>query len=295
MVSRLLRCNLCRGERFAHIVTEDGFEVVSCVGCGLVFVANPPDDDERAKLYSFASGYHQALSDHDRTMAWHAREADANLAVLRRHVRAGRLLDIGCSTGLFLNAARNAGWPGQGLEYSPDSSRIAVERYALDVRCGELRPGLYPPGSFDVITLWDVIEHLPDPNATIALLHDALAPGGWLVLKTPNVDGLYPRLSRRLAGRLNFWGHVEPPGHLFQFSAMTLGRMVREAGLEVVAVHQQRIPISYSFGDFKDWFRSFKWAAYCAAFIPLAVVGPWLHQGDDMVLVARKPPSAPAG
>lgn len=283
-----LSCNLCRGLRFVDIVTEDGFDVVACSDCGLIFVANPPSDEGRARLYSFEAGYHQALVDHDRTTALHTKEAEANLALLRRHVRAGRLLDMGCSTGLFLKAARESGWLGQGLEYSPDSSRIAVEKYGLQVHCGELRQGLYAARAFDVITLWDVIEHVPDPHSAIKMLRDCLAPGGWLVLKTPNADGLYPRLGRLLAKRLGFWGHVEPPGHLYQFTVATLGRMVRGAGLDVVAVHHQRIPIGYSFGSFKDWFRSAKWAVYCLAFIPLAVIGPWLQRGDDMVLVARK-------
>lgn len=269
-------------------MTEDGFDLVSCQGCGLVFVANPPTDEERARLYSFKAGYHQTLTSDEAARVLHEREAAANLKVLHRYANSGRLLDIGCSTGLFLKAARDAGWPGQGLEYSADSARVAIEVHGLEVRCGELRADTYAKGSFDVVTMWDVIEHVPDPSGTIRLLREILAPKGLLVLKTPNAGGLYPALSRLLASRLGFWGHVEPPGHLYQFSDATLTRMLFDAGFEVVAVRQQRIPVTYSFGAAAQWFRSLKWAVYCAAFLPLAILGPWVGRGDDMVLVARR-------
>lgn len=274
---------------FEHILTKDGFELLSCPGCSLVFVGNPPTDEQRARLYSFQAGYHVGLARDAHVLAWHAREATRNLAVLQRHARSGRLLDVGCSTGLFLNAARAADWPGEGLEYSPDSARVAVQTHRLDVKCGELHPDTYALESFDVITLWDVIEHVPDPARTLALLSQVLARGGLLLLKTPNAGGLYPALSRRVAKTLGFWGHAEPPGHLFQFSEATLRRMVCDAGFEVVAVHQQRIPVTYSFGTARQWFRSAKWALFCLFFVPLVVLGPWFGRGDDMVLVARRP------
>ena len=154
---------------------------------------------------------------------------------------------------------------------------------------GALERGMYAPGSFDVITLWDVIEHVPDPRAVLEMAAELLAPGGVMMVKTPNCDGLYPRLSLALAGRLGFWGHPDPPGHLFQFSVSTLSRMVHAVGLRACAVHHGRIPIEYSFGKPAGWFRSAKWAAYCVMFLPLAWAGPLLRQGDDFTVVARRP------
>lgn len=281
-------CKLCGHAHFDALLNKDGFDLARCHACGLIFVSNPPTDEQRAHLYSFESGYHAVLNVDAASKAFHEREAALNLRVLRCHVQSGRLLDIGCSTGIFLNAARASGWSGQGLEYSPDSSKIAREVHGLDVKTGELRADSYPPNSFDVVTFWDVIEHLPDPLATLSLVGGIMAPGGLLVLKTPNADGLYPRLSLRLAHRLGFWGHAEPPGHLYQFNVATLTRLAQQAGFDVMAVHHQRIPVSYSFGSVRAWFRSLKWAAYCAAFIPLAWIGPYLGLGDDQVLVARK-------
>lgn len=271
------------------MISKDGFDLVRCENCDLVFVSNPPSESELSEMYSFDSGYHAKLEVDAFTTKFHKREADRNLDLLLRHAKAGRLLDIGCSTGMFLVAAKKAGWVGVGLEYSPDSSRVARDVHGLDVRTGALAMDTYAPNSFDVITLWDVIEHIPNPKQAMELISRILAPGGLLMLKTPNVDGIYPTTSFRLARALNFWGHPEPPGHLFQFSVKTLQRLATESGFEAIAVHHQRIPITYSFGTVRSWFRSIKWAAYCALFIPLAFIGPMVRSGDDIAIVFRKP------
>lgn len=286
-------CNACGNRRLTPLLRKDGYDLARCAQCGLICVSNPPTDEERSRLYSFDAGYHASLVDDAASVAFHEREAALNLRALRSFAGSGRLLDIGCSTGLFLRALRDIGWVGQGLEYSPDSSRIAREQHGLDVKTGELRPDTYAAGSFDIVTMWDVIEHVPDPCATLVQIHRILADDGQVLLKTPNADGLYPRVSLRLANRLGFWGHAEPPGHLFQFSVASLSTLAGRAGFRVVAVRHQRIPIGYSFGSWRGWFRSVKWAAYCALFMPMAWLGPWLGQGDDQVLVLKKADAAP--
>lgn len=283
------RCNLCDYPAGAARFSKDGFDLVQCGACGLWYVSNPPSAVELARLYSFDAGYHADLAADTASAAFHAGEAVRNLRLLERHATSGRLLDVGCSSGLFLKAARERGWRVQGLEYSADSSRIARDVHGLPVKTGELSSETFEPGSFDVLTMWDVIEHVPDPLTTVRNAARLLAPGGLLVIKTPNVDGLYPRVSLRLADRLGFWGHPEPPGHLYQFSVRTLKRLVARAGLEVVNVYHRRIPLTYSFGEPRAWLRSVKWALYCLAFLPLAWLGPFFSSGDDVAIVARSP------
>jgi len=282
-------CNLCGSASAASLFSKNGFDIVRCRTCELVFVGNPPRHDELQKLYSFEHGYQTELVEDPISKEFHRQEAARNLALLQRHAKPGRLLDVGCSTGLFLQAAGAAGWQARGVEYSPDSSAVARDVYGQDVVTGALEPGMFEPGSFDVVTFWDVIEHVPDPQHTLNVAAQLLAPGGLMVLKTPNVDGLYPQASLLAAERLGFWGHPEPPGHLFQFSVKTLERLAEQAGLQPRNVVHQRIPLAYSFGTPRQWFRSAKWAVYCAAFVPLAVVGPWLGRGDDITLFSRRP------
>jgi hypothetical protein len=101
--------------------------------------------------------------------------------------------------------------------------------------------------------------------------------------------GLRQRLSLAVAGRVGFWGHPDPPGHLFQFSAATLLRLFSQNGLQPAALHHGGIPLRYSFGAPRDWLRSLKWALYCAAFMPIAAAAPWFSAGDDITLVGRRP------
>ena len=285
-----IACNLCGAFDSKTLVVKDGFRVARCRHCSLVYVGNPPDQEYLGRHYSFEAGYHEELKSNSASVDLHDAEARRNLALLNGYRQGGTLLDIGCSTGLFMAKARAAGWSVCGCEYSDDSAAVARAKHGLDVVSGALQPDCFAAGSFDVVTLWDVLEHVPDPQSLLRLAATLLKADGLLVVKTPNVDGLYPRWSLKALPYAGFWGHPEPPGHLFQFSARTLARMVLATGLTPVGITYARIPLRYSFGSVGQWFRSFKWAAYCLAFIPLALAGPALRSGDDMTLVARRKP-----
>lgn len=285
-----IACNLCGAIESTLLVVKDGFRIVRCRHCSLVFVGNPPDQNFLSQHYSFEAGYHEELKSNPASVKFHDAEARRNLARLSGYRQGGTLLDIGCSTGLFLAKAGAAGWIVRGNEYSADSAAVARATHGLDVVSGALQADSFAAGSFDVVTLWDVLEHVPDPQSTLRLAAALLKPGGLLVVKTPNVDGLYPRWSLKALPYAGFWGHPEPPGHLFQFSARTLTSMVTAAGLYPLDISHARIPLHYSFGSVSQWFRSLKWAAYCLAFIPLAWAGPALRSGDDITLVARRKP-----
>jgi 2-polyprenyl-3-methyl-5-hydroxy-6-metoxy-1,4-benzoquinol methylase len=282
------KCDSCASSSQSEIWTKEGYQLVRCDGCGLIFVANPPSAEQLEKLYSFANGYHQGLAQCDAEILRHEGEARANMHILSKHARPGLLLDIGCSTGLFLLEAQRSGWNVCGLEYSPDSAKIAHVTHHLEVAQGALTKGRYPANSFDVVTMWDVIEHLPSPSAALDVVMDILKPGGLFIAKTPNVDGLYPALSLHVAGKVGYWGHPEPPGHLYQFSVTTLGKLLIQKGFAIEHVHHQMIPIAYSFGTFKEWCRSLKWFAYSCIFAPTVILGRLVNRGDTVIIVAQK-------
>ena len=200
-----------------------------------------------------------------------------------------RLLDIGCSSGLFLDEARAAGFEVRGAELSADTAAFAREplRRSTCTPATGATAGI-ADGSFDVITLFDVIEHLPDPLGELRAIRRLLKPGGLLLQSTPNIDGLFPRLSYALAKRLDYWPHPEPPHHLYQFSDRTLAELTERAGYEVSRIDQTRIQLGYSFGTPASWRASPKLLAYAALFAPVAVIGPWLGMGDWLYLAARK-------
>lgn len=167
-------------------------------------------------------------------------------------------------------------------------SDIARRKFGLEVTTGVLRDGLFRAGSFDAVTMWDVIEHVVDPVSTLVEVSRVLKNDGVLLMETPNIDGLFPRLSYRLAETLNCWPHPEPPYHLFQFSKKTVRRLLQTAGMRTLGIGDRRIPLSYSFGTAREVVRSPKQLAYALAFAPLAAVGPALGQGDSLVIAAQK-------
>lgn len=285
-------CNICSGAKARHLFTKNGFDLVECQSCGLAYIANPPDQEGVAGIYTATADYHTGLLDPGSGMfARMGKIARQHMRALRKQVSEGSnrsLLDIGCSSGLFLAEARDAGFTVEGLELSPQTSAFAREHFGLKVTDGLLDDAGFADESFDVVTLFDVIEHVPDPLDELARVRRILRPGGLLMLSTPNIDGLFPRASHALAKRLDYWPHPEPPHHLFQFSVRTMRAMLEKAGFEPGAVQQTRIDLDYSFGTPAAWKASPKMLAYAALFAPLAIAGPWLGMGDWFYLAARR-------
>lgn len=291
--ARLISCNLCGGTAQRPLFRKNGYDLVACGDCGLAYIANPPDAAGIAALYTGDEDYHAALRDpHNPEVIRMRATARQHLRLLRRSVPAPaglRLLDIGCSTGLFLDEARAAGFAVQGAELSPATGGVARDLFGLDVHIGDWRGAGHADASFDVITLFDVIEHLADPAAELVAIRRLLKPGGILLQSTPNIDGLFPRVSYPLANRLDYWPHPEPPYHLFQFSTRTLRAMTEQAGYETVRADTIRIGLDYTFGTPKAWKVSPKMLAYAALFAPAAVIGGWVGMGDWLYYAARRP------
>jgi len=284
-------CYACGSHDHRHLFSRNGYHLVECASCDLAFLANPPSEQEVAALYTDDVDYHAGLAEMDsETVAIMRRTARQHLKYLLKSVpdpRGKRLLDVGCSSGLFLDEARQAGFAVQGAELSPKTGGVARDQLGLDVHIGDWRDAGYDDASFDVITLFDVIEHLPDPQAELTALRRLLKPGGILLQSTPDIDGLFPQLSHRLAKRLDYWPHPEPPHHLFQFSTTTLTRLTENAGYQVFRADQTRIWLDYSFGTPREWRISPKLLAYAMVFAPIAYVAPWVGKGDCLYLASR--------
>jgi 2-polyprenyl-3-methyl-5-hydroxy-6-metoxy-1,4-benzoquinol methylase len=238
----LVPCNLCgRGEFTVlfsspfkvpddqaagdFVASTDRFDaygqIVRCRGCGLVYTNPRPLPQVIAGGYIRSVDPEYASEDSSRSI-----NAHMSLHVVRRFAKAGRLLDVGCNTGFFLNAAR-LDFEAHGVEPSEWASDFARSRLRLDVVTGTLDQAGFPPAHFDVVSMNDVVEHFTDPQAALRQVAGLIRPGGHLYLVTPNIASLSARLLR---GR--WWGLR--PAHLYYFSPATLERMLRQAGFEVV-------------------------------------------------------------
>ncbi len=285
------RCNCCNDENSTPVFEFNTYKLVSCNTCQLVYIQNPPTQDSIQELYTAPDqDYHTELRDktslHYRRIA---RCAAEHLAFVRKVAKEGMLVDIGCSTGQFLGLAADNGFECAGIELARNSAKFAAQETGLPIETGSIHDTKHASDSCDVVTMFDVIEHVPDPSRDIAEAYRLLKPGGWLIMSTPNIDGLFPRASYGLASKLNYWPHPEPPHHLYQFSVNTMTAMLENGGFEVGAVEHHNIDLAYTFGAPSTLMRMPKRLAYAAVFAPLAKLGPLVGQGDWFYVAAQKP------
>jgi SAM-dependent methyltransferase len=147
------------------------------------------------------------------------------------------ILDIGCGRGIMLAALRDRGWRTEGTELSDHAARHAREVLHLDVHVAE--PASCEPGAdpFDVVTLWHVLEHMPDARKCLEYVRQRIAPDGLLIVAVPNIDSLEARLGGR------HWFHLDLPRHQCHFSARTLARLVESVGF--APVRMKRFSLEY--------------------------------------------------
>lgn len=152
----------------------------------------------------------------------------------------GRLLDVGTAAGAFVAAACQRGWDAQGCEPNEWLATWGAKHFGIRVRQGDLLQQTYPDQSFDVITLWDVIEHTADPKAVLDRCHQLLRPGGVLVVNYPDIGSW---IARVLGRRWLFLTSV----HLWYFDRRTIRTILSKAGfgVERVRPHVQRLELDY--------------------------------------------------
>lgn len=225
------RCPACDAAPRPGLRLRGGQELLQCPACRLAWWAweafDPAAFYDRDYFQSAASS--KGYSDYAALEPGVRRTARARLRRISRllgHRPVRALLDLGCGTGVFLDEARRAGFEVSGVEVSPYGAAVAAER-GLSVRRAALNDVELEPSSCDAVTLWDVIEHVPDPAETIARAAGALRPGGVLALSTGDVTSLCARLSGRR------WHLFTLPEHLYFFSPASLCMLLQRAGLRV--------------------------------------------------------------
>jgi 2-polyprenyl-3-methyl-5-hydroxy-6-metoxy-1,4-benzoquinol methylase len=151
-----------------------------------------------------------------------------------------KVLDIGCAGGAFLLAAENLGLSTVGIEPNKWMSQFAQEKYQLDVRPGTLSDYHFADDSFDLVTLWDVIEHVPQPGAELREIHRILKPGGLLIVNYPDYSSLPARM---LGKKWPFWLSV----HLTYYTPKTIEKHLRKTGFQTqdIMPHWQTLELGY--------------------------------------------------
>jgi SAM-dependent methyltransferase len=219
------RCALCTG-RLKPLFDKDGYPICRCTSCGLVQVAAELSRDELEQIYDeeyFSSDvFHDYVAERDARVE----AGRAAARTLARLVPAGTLLDVGCAAGFFLEAA-STHFEVTGVELSPFASSYARETLGLRVFTGDVTEGMLEGEQFDVVTVWNTVEHMADPLGGLASIGRVMRPGALLALSTGDVTGPLARLS------LRNWNLMAPPYHLFFFSPKTIDLLLAKAGFEL--------------------------------------------------------------
>lgn len=220
--TKLLSNIWVKGERVALHETAT---VVACVRCGLQYV-NP-----RYRFDDTVLPYTETMEELYFAETYAARQQSYRAFVRRLPHWLGRnvqhLLDVGCGDGVLLEAADSAGITCVGVEQSRTLQQRLQAKYQERIIISDAVEML-PANHFDVITLLNVIEHVTAPHALLALLWTKLSPGGILFVHTPNAGGLPARWQRAQ------WSQIEPLGHLYYFSAQTLGALLQKSGFDPI-------------------------------------------------------------
>lgn len=253
-------CLLCEGFSESRLLFHTSRAIFQCTACALVYA-----DPSSAPAFDYPEDYYRDgvyadyLADRDAIQ----RNAPRVLEELERMVDGRQLLDVGCATGFFLQAARARRWDVRGLEPSEYASDYARRELGLQVETASI---VSPPEGlpqFDVVTLWDTIEHLDRPDLALSNIHKLLKPNGVLVFSTGDYASMLRRLTRRR------WRLFGDPTHNFFFDEQTLRLILMRAGFEVLRVthrgkrvslslilHQSGLPLS---ARFRTWLLKKGW------------------------------------
>lgn len=227
-------CPWCGCNDWSPLIVDDGVPVARCRRCGIAFAIVVPT------LQYLRDYYTEQFADE---RYWEKELASARpwlhrrlLARIRRYKPNGTLLDIGCSFGFFINMARQFGYSVIGVEISKPAADYARNKLGLNVFWGTLEEASFEDESVDVVTLIDVLEHIPEPMATLCEIRRVLRPGGLLIIRVPNFKfHWFKTLLLRVFCRRNFIG-LDSRNHVNHFTVGALINGLQQLGFEVIEV-----------------------------------------------------------
>lgn len=285
-----MKCYLCHNI-MKPFFRKNGYTIYECLTCGLKTTDLSEDYESFVEKY-YSKGYYTgdpryaayASYANDK---WHILQNMKHfLSKIKKYKKGGKLLDVGCAMGYFVELAKNAGFDAYGLDASEFAAKKAKARLNGRIQQGTIEEAKYPEKSFDIITMFDVIEHLGDPARDLQKLLALLKDDGILMIATGNTESLAARVLKRR------WTFYIPPQHLYFFTKNTFKELLKTGGLTAV-----------------EWFGVGKWlslryvlhlarstgestlADYLYTLIQRLKIGwlpLYLPMRDNMVIVAKK-------
>lgn len=284
------------------LLTKDGYDLYRCPSCNLVFVYPEPQNSFlKEKVYSYESGY-QSNKRGNFSQVLPDVKTEKIISFLDSLDTKGKLLDVGCSSGEFMYHAGRRGFETYGVELNRRTAEVA-QAQGLNVFNGYLADAKFSPGSFNVIFLGDIIEHVTSPDDLIRECTRILAAGGYIIISTPNLDCFWSDMTYRLYQWFHIpWSSLTPPYHLFQFSHNNLNLLMSRYGLLKKDIFYMRPPrLTYELGSLhllKRWktsrkikdlfFMIFSFTCYTILYVVDILLGFFKQSDFSMVGIYTK-------
>jgi SAM-dependent methyltransferase len=236
-------CALCDSDRTEFLLEDRGYRLVKCRRCGLVYVNPRPIRQELQSLYGSSDETGNVLMDnvgYTEFAYLHELQAKKRLGIIKKYKHSGKVLDVGCAAGYFLSVARDQGFDPYGVEISKTLCNLARRNFGLNVSCGTLTEMNYPGRFFDVVTLFDVLSHLPKPVESFNEINRILADDGLLLVETGNKGEISP-------GAVDKWGDTwGSPSHLYHFGTSTFMKLLEMTGFDCFSLDKYPLVLSSS-------------------------------------------------
>lgn len=230
-----ISCLNCKSKSYIKPYPKTYRRIVSCNKCGLIYTNPRLKKRFLERLYSkeyFNNsnsdhfGYENYVGDQEKIIKTFSKRIKT---IEELYGKKGKILDVGCATGFFLKAARDRNWKTEGVEVSKFATDYARTHYKFKIHQGNFLTLKITPNSYDIITLWDVIEHFHNPILALNKINKLLKPGGLLILSTPDAKSIPAKLTRE-----RWVGYKLSDEHLGYFSRQTLESLLNNAGFSIV-------------------------------------------------------------
>ena len=262
-------CPICRNESIVNYFKDEPY-LKECKNCKIVFTYPLPEDLTEAYGEEYYKIWHEEQFK-QRVKLWRRR-----LKIVKRFCKPGKLLDVGTGDGLFLKVAKTANFKIWGTEISPAAVKAAKILHDLDIHLTELENADFEENSFDVITIWHVIEHVKNPLELFKKAHNLLKPGDLVFATTLNLNKYVSRTLYRLKNHKPYpFYSSKGEQHLFHFTPSTLEMIIKKAGFNII----------YTGVDFAGVRLKFKVLEY-ASFVLSAI----FHRNwnENILVIAQK-------
>lgn len=254
--SRRTSCPICDGPDVVAVYRFPGFAVLKCRACGGAWRSNMYSAGDITAMYTSEEYARNPYFSYDlarfKTAARRRHDHYLRaLASVEAKIGVATLLDVGCGSGAFLHAAKERGWSVSGVELSPVLARACRQATGVEVVNASFETAPLPANAYDLVSMWDMIEHVLDPVACVRRVGQLLKPGGVALFCTPDEDSLLARtgqlLYRLSGGRMSYPAQaLHPTYHTFFFSRHSFLGMLRRSGLHIVTCRSQEAFFEHS-------------------------------------------------